>query len=84
MKAAVVPPPAIGPHQWYYVKTEFKDTDPVAARPGIRNPARTWLRSLPTNPYQLLEILYAQSAYLGSDRNVNAFSAIGRLLSSPA
>jgi hypothetical protein len=56
--------------------------DPVAARPGIRNPACTWLQSLPTDPYQLLEILYAQSAYLGRDRNVNAFSAIGRLLSS--
>jgi RNA polymerase sigma factor (sigma-70 family) len=56
--------------------------DPVAARPGVRNPTRTWLGSLPTDPYQLLEILYSQSAYLGSDRNVNAFSAIGRLLSS--
>ncbi len=143
MSAAVMPPAAIGPDQWYYIKAEFKDTiwvmtprswsyatnvsafpdnpwpitaqsvqvqeswmgqrlsqgfltknpggtvsgrwarpDPVAARPGIRNPARTWLRSLPTDPYQLLEILYAQSAYLGSDRNINAFSAIGRLLSS--
>ncbi len=143
MAAAVTPPPAIGPDQWYYIKAEFKDTiwvmtprswsyatnvsafpgnpwpitaqsvqvqeswtgqrlsqgfltknpggtvsgrwarpDPVAARPGIRNPARTWLRSLPTDPYQLLEILYAQSAYLRSDRNVNAFSAIGRLMSS--
>jgi hypothetical protein len=30
----------------------------------------------------LLEILYAQSAYLGSERNVSAFSAIGRLLST--
>jgi RNA polymerase sigma factor (sigma-70 family) len=53
-----------------------------AAKPGIRNPVYAWLQSLPTDPYQLLEILYAQSAYLGSDRNVNAFSAIGRLLSS--
>jgi RNA polymerase sigma-70 factor (ECF subfamily) len=56
--------------------------DPVAAKPGIRNPACTWLRSLPTDPYRLLQILYTESAYLGSDRNVNAFSAIGRLLSS--
>jgi len=53
-----------------------------AAKPGIRNPTCTWLRSLPTDPNQLLGILYAQSAYLGSDRNVNAFSAIGRLLST--
>jgi RNA polymerase sigma-70 factor (ECF subfamily) len=143
MSAAVTPPPAVGPDQWYYIKAEYKDTswvviprswsyaanvncfpdnpwpitaqsvqvqeswtgqrlsqgfltknpggtvsgrwgrpDPVAARPGIRNPARTWLQSLPTDPYQLLEILYAQSAYLGSDRNVNTFSAIGRLLST--
>ena len=29
---------------------------PVAARPGIRNPARTWLRSLPTDPYQTTEM----------------------------
>lgn len=143
MSAAVTPPPAIGPDQWYYIKAEFRDTiwvviprswsyaanvsafppnpwpiteqsvqvqeswmgqrlsqgfltrnpggtvsgrwarpDPVAARPGIGNPACTWLRSLPTDPYRLLEILYDQSAYLGSDRNVNAFSAIGRLLNS--
>jgi RNA polymerase sigma factor (sigma-70 family) len=145
MSAAVAPPPAIGPDQWYYVKAEYRDTIWVitsrhwsyatgvnqfpgnpwpitaqsvqvqeswtgqrgsqgsltrrngagtggparadhrpapAAKPGIRNPAWTWLKSLPTDPYQLLEILYAQSAYLRSDRNVNAFSAIGRLLSS--
>lgn len=143
MSAAVTPPPAIGPDQWYYIKAEYKDTIWVAlspwsyaanvscfpdnpwpitaqsvqvqeswtgqqlsrgsiirsgagtvsarwagpgraptAKPGIRNPAWTWLQSLPTDPYQLLEILYAQSAYLGSDRNVGAFSAIGRLLSS--
>jgi hypothetical protein len=142
--ATVTPPPAIGPHQWYYVKEEYKDTTWVAlsqywgyatnvstypdnpqpitaqsvqveeswtgqqrsqgsltrnpagtvgagwatpspasaARPGIMNPTYTWLRSLPTDPRQLLKILYAQSLYLGGDRNVDAFSAIGHLLSS--
>jgi hypothetical protein len=143
--AAVTPPPAIGPHQWYYLKSEYKDTSwviaspywgyaanvsgypenpwpitaqPVqveqswtgqqlsrgsmteegsggtigsrvagsaparAARPGIMNPTYAWLKSLPTNPRQLLTILYAQSAYLGRDRNVDAFAAIGHLLSS--
>jgi hypothetical protein len=148
MRAAAAPSPAIGPHQWYYVKTEYKDTiwvlasphwshwsyatgvncfpdnpwpitaQPVqvqeswrgqqismgfitrngrgaavsgggagsgsaaAAKPGIMNPAYAWLQSLPADPYQLLEILYDQSAYLGGDRNVSVFSAIGRLLSS--
>ena len=143
MSAMVMPPPAIGADQWYYVKAEFKDTiwvvtprswsyttnvstfpsdpwpitaqsvqvqeswtgqrlsqgfltngpggtvsgrwdrpTPAAAKPGIRNPTCTWLRSLPTDPYQLLEILCAETAYLLSDRNVNAFSAIGRLLST--
>jgi RNA polymerase sigma factor (sigma-70 family) len=143
MSAAVTPPPAIGPDQCYYIKTEYKNTHwmmlsrwsyaanvsrfpdnpwPVTAqsvqvqeswtgqwasqgfltrnapgsggsrgadrrpgstaKPGIRNPTWTWLSSLPTDPYQLLEILYAQSAYLGTDRNVNAFSALGRLLST--
>jgi RNA polymerase sigma factor (sigma-70 family) len=143
MSAAVTPPPAVGPDQWYYVKAEYRDTCWVAlspwsyatnvscfpdnpwpitaqsvqvqeswtgqrlsqgdivrngaatvsrrwagplpapvAKPGIRNPDRTWLQALPTDPYQLLEILYSESAYLRSDRNVSAFSAIGRLLSS--
>jgi RNA polymerase sigma factor (sigma-70 family) len=148
MRSAAAPPPAIGPHQWYYVKTEYKDIIWVmasrhwshwsyatgvscfpdnpwpitaqsvqvqeswrgqkismgfitknggggavgggragpgfaaAAKPGIMNPAYSWLQSLPADPYQLLKILYAQSAYLGGDRNVSAFSAIGRLLSS--
>lgn len=142
MSAAVTPPPAIGPDQWYYVKAEYKNTIwvviprpwsyatsvsafpdnpwPITAqsvqvqeswtgqqlsqgsitrnsaatvssrwggapasalKPGIRNPTYAWLRSLPTDPYQLLQILYAESAYLLNDRNVNAFSAIGRLLS---
>jgi hypothetical protein len=49
---------------------------------GIRNPAYSWLRSLPTDPYQLLKILYAESAYLLDDPDVNVFSAIGLLLSS--
>jgi hypothetical protein len=26
MSAAVTPPPAIGPDQWYYIKAEYKDT----------------------------------------------------------
>ena len=55
---------------------------PFGGKARHRNPTCTWLRSLPTDPYQLLEILYAESAYLLSDRNVNAFSAIGRLLSA--
>jgi RNA polymerase sigma-70 factor (ECF subfamily) len=146
MRAAAAVPAAIGPHQWYYVKTEYKDTIWVmasrhwshwsyatgvnrfpdnpwpitaqsvqvqeswrgqqismgfvtkdggggtagrggagpgfaaAAKPGVMNPAYAWLQSLPADPYQLLEILYAQSACLGGDRNVSAFSAIGRLL----
>jgi hypothetical protein len=140
--AAVTPPPAIGPHQWYYLKEEYKDTNwliasqywdyatnvngfpenpwpitaqPVqveeswtgqqlsqgsmtkegpggtgsgwvghgpAGRPGIMNPTYAWLQSLPTDPRRLLQILYAQSAYLGADRNVDAFAAIGHLLSS--
>ena len=143
MTAAVTPPPAIGPDQWYYVKTEYKNTIwvvmqrlwsyatgvhsfpgnplPITAQPlqvqeswrgqllsqgsttrsgvgtvsarwagapasalagGIRNPAYAWLRSLPTDPYQLLRILYAESAYLLDDPDVNVFSAIGLLLSS--
>ena len=142
--AAVTPPPAIGPRQWYYLKAEYKDTSWVGlsqywgyaanvsafpdnpwpitaqsvrveeswtgqqlsrgsltknpagtvgagsavpssaspARPGIMNPTYAWLQSLPTDPSQLLKILYAQSAYLGGDRNVDAFAAIGHLLSS--
>jgi RNA polymerase sigma-70 factor (ECF subfamily) len=146
MKAAAAPPPAIGPRQWYYVKTQYRNTIwvmasphwghwsyatgvgsfpdnpwPVteqstrvqeswrgqrismgfitksdastvsggagsgfaaAAKPGIMNPSYAWLQSLPTDPHQLQHILYDQSAYLGGDRNVSAFSAIGRLLSS--
>jgi hypothetical protein len=46
------------------------------------NPTYAWLQSLPTDPRRLLEILYAESAYLEADRNVAAFSAIGHLLSS--
>ena len=46
------------------------------------NPTYTWLQSLPTDPHQLLEILYAESAYLGGGRNVAAFSAIGHVLST--
>jgi hypothetical protein len=48
----------------------------------IVNPTYAWLQSLPTDPRRLLEILYAESAYLEADRNVAAFSAIGHLLSS--
>jgi hypothetical protein len=46
------------------------------------NPTYAWLQSLPTNPHQLLEILYAESAYLGGGRSVAAFSAIGHVLST--
>jgi hypothetical protein len=48
----------------------------------IVNPTYAWLQSLPTDPHQLLEILYAESAYLGGGRNVAAFSAIGHVLST--
>jgi RNA polymerase sigma factor (sigma-70 family) len=143
MTAAVTPPPAVGSDQWYYVKTEYKNTIwvvvprpwsyatgvtsfpnnpwPITAQPvrvqeswrgqllsqgsstrsgagpvtarwagapasalagGIRNPSYAWLRSLPTDPYQLLKILNAESAYLLDDPDVNVFSAIDLLLSS--
>jgi hypothetical protein len=133
--AAVTPPPAVGPHQWYYLKESYKNTSwviasqywsfaanvngfpdnprPITAqsvevqeswiaqqasqqslvqgtRGSVRwsgspkeivNPTDAWLRSLPTDPRQLLKVLYAESGYLGGGRNDGAFAAIGHLLS---
>lgn len=62
--------------------TSGRDPRPSAAEPGIRHPSWAWLQSLPVDPQALLEILYAESAYLKSEPDVSAFSAIGRLLSS--
>ena len=79
MKAAVVPPPAIGPHQWYYVKMEFRDTDPGDDHAALEL-CRTGAIASRTRTRG--RILTPQSA-TWSVQDVTR-STIGRLLSSPA
>ena len=87
MSAAVTPPPAVGPDQWYYVKAEYRDTSWVVLSPWSY---AANVSCFPDNPWpitaqsvQVQESWTGQRVSQGSiTRNVNAFSAIGRLLST--
>lgn len=53
-----------------------------ATEVGINHPTYAWVRSLPTNPAKLLQVVYAASVIGGESKSYTAFQAIGRLLNS--
>ena len=53
-----------------------------ATEVGINHPTYAWVRSLPTSPARLLQVVYRASAVEGESKGYTAFQAIGDLLTS--
>ncbi len=81
------------PGQPSMYRQDGQDTPMAAAQPadgganpatevGVNHPTYAWVRSLPTNPGRLLQVVYAGSAIGGESKSYSAFQAIGGLLTS--